>query len=81
MSERAKASLSIIPSSLRCSDRVVGGEQMFLDTLLAAEDYRKTFPHYFAILASTKATFQKIHYDRFFLMLFLEGCHIMLSTR
>ena len=54
---------------------------MFLDTLLAAEDYRKTFPHYFAILASTKATFQKIHYDRFFLMLFLEGCHIVLSTR
>ncbi|XP_065833270.1 gamma-butyrobetaine dioxygenase-like isoform X2 [Oscarella lobularis] len=53
---------------IECSDRVVGGEQMFLDTLLAAEDYRKTFPHYFAILASTKATFQKIHYDREFPM-------------
>ena len=43
---------------------VTGGENILLDQMYSAEEFRKQFPNDFAVLARVPATFQTIHLSR-----------------
>ena len=43
---------------------VTGGESRFLDAFHATYGFRAAFPKHFSTLATTPATFQKVHYER-----------------
>lgn len=51
-----------------CSYRneAVGGESLLLDSYLVLEDMRVKHPEEFDILTKIPATFQRIHYTRYF---------------
>lgn len=42
----------------------MGGESVFLDSFLAAEQFRHEYPKLFKILTRVPATFKKIHFER-----------------
>ena len=57
-----------IPVLHRFDPCVNGGESILLDTYPVLEELRQKHPEHFATLARVPATFQKIHYERYMLL-------------
>ena len=57
---------------------VNGGESILLDAYPVLEELRQKHPEHFATLARVPATFQKIHYERYILLVLRRHAH---STR
>ena len=51
---------------LRYDPEVEGGESIFVDAFEVATDLRKQFPDDFNNLVRIPATFEKIHFERYF---------------
>ncbi|CAF0998027.1 unnamed protein product [Didymodactylos carnosus] len=49
---------------LRNDPSIMGGEQIYLDVMLACEDFRTYYPVDFQLLCDIPITFQKVHYKR-----------------
>ncbi|XP_033630323.1 probable gamma-butyrobetaine dioxygenase isoform X1 [Asterias rubens] len=49
---------------LRFDEQVEGGESVFLDSILVAQEMQQNYPELFETLLRVPATFQKIHFDR-----------------
>ena len=54
---------------LRYDPEVEGGESIFVDAFEVAKDLRKQFPDDFNDLVRIPATFQKIHFERYEIVL------------
>ena len=53
----------------RFDDSAEGGENMFLDVFHSVAQLRKHYPQHFDTLTRVPATFQKIHFERYFSIL------------
>ncbi|XP_013381995.1 uncharacterized protein LOC106152800 isoform X2 [Lingula anatina] len=67
---------------VRFDPEVTGGESIFLDCFVVAEEFREQYPEDFETLARVPATFQKIHFEREYpVYMTYQRPHIALNHR